>query len=74
VIISCLRCDVAMEEGFIPDLADLNYPQVPQWAEGRPVKSFWSGLKLKDRDRYPITTYRCPKCGMLQSYARAEGS
>ena len=59
-----------MDQGYIPDLGHLNAPSEPKWTEGAPEKSFWQGLKLGGRDRVPITTYRCPTCGLLQSYAR----
>lgn len=59
-----------MEEGFIPDVGDHNAPTVPNWIEGAPVRSFWQGLNLANRNRLPITTYRCPQCGLLQSFAR----
>jgi hypothetical protein len=43
---------------------------VPKWVEGEPVSSFWSsGLKLRGKDQLPITTYRCHRCGYLESYA-----
>jgi hypothetical protein len=67
---NCLSCKVEMEEGFIPDLGHANAASQPKWTEGAPEKSFWTGLKLKDRERLPIATYRCPQCGLLQSYAR----
>jgi hypothetical protein len=44
----------------------------PRWVEGTPQVSFWSGLKVRGKERLPITTYRCPACGYLESYAKAE--
>ena len=66
----CPSCDVVMNEGFIPDLGHYSVPTEPQWTEGTPQKSFWRGLDMRNRERIPISTYRCPKCGLLQSYAR----
>ncbi len=40
-----------------------------EWAEGPPEKSFWTGFKLKGKEKLRVATYRCPKCGLLQSYA-----
>lgn len=60
-----------MEEGFVPDLAHLNSPTAPKWMEGAPEPSFWQGLKMKGKERIPVMTFRCPQCGLLQSYARA---
>lgn len=67
----CPTCHVMMEEGFVPDLGHLNIPSQPKWTEGEPKRSFWTGLHLGNRDRLPIATYRCPQCGLLQSFARA---
>jgi len=67
---ACPTCAATMEEGYIPDLANSNTPSVPKWTEGQPERSFWWGLNLRNRERLAITTYRCPKCGLLQSYAR----
>jgi hypothetical protein len=58
-----------MEEGFILDLAHGNARTVSQWVEGEPERSFWTGLKTKDRDKFQVATYRCAGCGYLESYA-----
>ena len=44
---------------------------VPQWVEGEPETSLWmgGGLKLRGKDKLDITTYRCRRCGYLESYA-----
>jgi hypothetical protein len=39
------------------------------WMEGNPEKSFWTGLKTTGRQRYSVMTYRCERCGFLESYA-----
>ena len=59
----------SMEEGFVLDLAHHHRGQVSNWVEGPPEKSFWTGLKIKDKEQHPITSYRCPRCGLLQNYA-----
>ena len=41
----------------------------PEWAEGVPEPSFWTGLKLGGRERHAVTTFRCPACAYLESYA-----
>lgn len=58
-----------MEVGFTVDHAHSNYPSTAKWTAGVPEKSFWTGLKLRGKQRLEIVTYRCPKCGLLQSYA-----
>lgn len=68
---TCPACRAEMEEGFLLDKADANLPSPQEWVEGQPVPSFWTGLKLKGKDKLRVTTYRCPNCGLLQSYAPA---
>jgi hypothetical protein len=58
-----------METGFILDYTHGGVAQAA-WVEGPPVKSFWLGINLKGKRRVPVETYRCPKCGVLESYAR----
>lgn len=43
------------------------------WAPGEPEKSWWTGLKVDKAARMPITMFRCPECGRLESYAWPEG-
>jgi hypothetical protein len=65
----CPACDVAMEEGFMLDRGHANAARVGEWVEGEPERSFWAGIKLRGKERMPTATYRCPKCGLLLSYA-----
>lgn len=67
----CPHCHVVMDVGFVPDLGHHSWPNEPKWTAGEPERSFWRGIKLKGKARVPISTYRCPRCGLLQSYARA---
>jgi hypothetical protein len=57
-----------MEAGFV---LDQMYGEMAQtaWIEGAPERSFWTGVKLKGRERLPVSTFRCPACGYLESYA-----
>lgn len=57
-----------MEAGYILDVAHGANLQ-SQWVEGPPDRSRWTGLKLKGRRKLPITTYRCSRCGFLESWA-----
>ncbi len=57
-----------METGFIVDVTHGGTLQA-NWTEGEPQKSFWTGIKVPREGRHPITTYRCVKCGYLESYA-----
>jgi hypothetical protein len=64
----CPKCSRTMESGFVLDITHGAIVQ-SSWVEGAPIKSVWTGLKLKGRQRLPVTTYRCKKCGFLESYA-----
>jgi hypothetical protein len=57
-----------METGFV---VDQTYGGIAQanWAEGEPRRSFWTGIRLKGVERHAIVTWRCTKCGYLESYA-----
>jgi hypothetical protein len=59
-----------MAPGFLLDRGHHNQGKVGQWVEGQPERSFWFGLKLSDRERYPISTMRCERCGFLELYAQ----
>ncbi len=61
---NCSKCKARMEDGFIPD-SQLG-PEF--WVPGPRPSSFWKRL-LGYKNSVPITTYRCPKCGALESYA-----
>jgi hypothetical protein len=66
--IRCLRCDVALERGYLLDHGyGLTYPAA--WVAGEPEWSRWSGLKLKNKQKMPVITLRCPRCGRLESFA-----
>lgn len=57
-----------MDSGFILDVTDSATHQA-QWAEGEAKKSFWFGVRVPRDERHLVTTYRCSKCGYLESYA-----
>ena len=63
-----------MREGFILEAGESGRP-VGKWIEGTPERP-WTrfGVKIDDRARYPIETYRCEGCGYLESYARGKGA
>ena len=68
-IINCPKCQGLMEEGYILDRAHYNAGTVNTWVEGEPVKSFWKGLSMKNKEQHRIKTFRCAGCGFLESYA-----
>ena len=69
--LECPRCRGAMRPGYVLDHGDHNSRRVAQWVAGPPEKSFWLGLKTGDRAVLPVTTFRCERCGCLESYANA---
>ena len=69
-ILTCPRCLATMEPGFVLDRSHYGQPGEQQWVGGVPVKSFWTGLKTRGRMAYSVMTYRCERCGYLESYAR----
>jgi hypothetical protein len=58
-----------MHAGYVLDHGDRGARGVAQWVAGAPEKSFWMGLTTKDRAVLPVTTFRCERCGYLESYA-----
>jgi len=65
----CAKCHSPMEGGFIIDPDERNVRQPAHWVAGPPEKSFWTGTKLKGKDKHEIHTFRCVRCGFLESYA-----
>jgi hypothetical protein len=66
---SCAECATPMEEGYLPDFA-YAHVVLARWVPGRPVQGvfglrgfFWRSKGI------PVSTYRCPTCGRLRSYA-----
>jgi hypothetical protein len=58
-----------MEEGFLMDLTYGGaFPS--KWVEGEPEKSFWTGIKTRNKTQITVVTYRCHNCGYLESYAK----
>ena len=68
-MLTCPKCSGGMEEGF---LADNTYGGfLPgQWVQGEPKKSFWGGITVRGKVKIQIATYRCTRCGYLESYAK----
>lgn len=66
---TCPRCQQSMEVGLLLDKGDHNHLTTAEWLEGPPARSFWTGLKTSDRKRLPVSSFRCTRCGYLESYA-----
>ena len=67
----CPKCQARMESGFVLDTSH-GMPTQAEWTSGEPSSSFWTGIRMKGRARHHVTTYRCPKCAYLESYAPAK--
>jgi hypothetical protein len=65
--IACPKCQTQMQDGYLVDET-----RVAHWHEGPPRR--WLGMTMVGwaKKRLPITTYRCPACGYLESYAKAK--
>lgn len=57
-----------MREGFVLDKT-YGGAGVSSWIEGAPVRSIWTGVDLQGRAQARIATWRCGRCGYLESYA-----
>ena len=68
----CLRCRGPMEPGFVIDHGRGQYKQPQKWVEGQPEHSIWWGLKTRGKDQHPVRTFRCERCGYLESYAEGD--
>ena len=68
----CPRCRGPMEAGYVADKGHGDMLKRQEWIAGEPEKSIWHGLKTKGRERHPLRTFRCTRCGYLESYAKPE--
>ena len=68
----CLRCHGPMEPGFVLDRGHHSTIRTQDWIEGEPEPSFWHGLKTKGKEKHTVRTFRCERCGYLESYARED--
>jgi len=66
--VECMKCHAQMEPGWVVDKTHAGYEQ-ESWSPGEPQRSFWTGLKLEKDKIVPVTTFHCPNCGYLESYA-----
>jgi hypothetical protein len=57
-----------MERGYILD-ESYGSRTVSHWVLGEPEPSMWTGLKIRGEDKLEVATYRCRRCGYLESYA-----
>ena len=68
----CPKCDQAMDRGHVPDVAHGVVLQ-SAWAPGDPeTRRFVGGIKYHKDELIPFSAYRCPRCGYVELYARAD--
>jgi hypothetical protein len=68
--LKCPTCHEAMQQGFFADFS--LYPRnhrVATWVKGPLQKSWFWGLDVEGEGQHEIVAFRCPRCGLLQSYA-----
>lgn len=62
-----------MERGFVLDRGHYDAKNMQKWIEGEPVRS-WMGIKTKGKESFKVQTFRCERCGWLESYANEENA
>jgi hypothetical protein len=71
----CVRCKSPMEEGLMLDHADGGANLQAEWMEGEPeIRKFlgfisFGRVNIKDKKILKVSVWRCPRCGVLESYA-----
>lgn len=69
VMLECPKCKGRMEEGFLLDNTHGGYA-ASRWVKGAPEKSFWTGIKIRNKEQRAVSTFRCASCGYLELYAK----
>lgn len=65
---TCCKCQTTMECGFIRDSGSLKAVFPPAWIKGEAEWSNWTGVNVHGKETRQVATYRCSKCGYLESY------
>ena len=67
----CVKCDGRMTEGH---LLDAHYGEgaagQTRWQPGAILRRWWGGIKVDKEAARDVMSYRCERCGYLESYAR----
>ena len=58
-----------MAQGFVIE-EQSPYQATEIWVKGHPERGVMGGVKIKDRSHFPVTAYRCTRCGYLEHYAQ----
>ena len=69
-VTQCSKCSGTLERGFMIDREHMSFEGEAKWASGEPRRHIlrWSSVESSER-KLSVTTYRCTKCGYLESYA-----
>lgn len=66
---TCRDCGGRMAEGFVADDTYGGTFDFGRWFAGTPARRWTGGLKVRKKDGLEVATFRCERCGVLQSYA-----
>ncbi len=66
---TCPKCSGRMEAGFLLEQRDGNLKGVTEWVEGAPETGWWGSVKVRKKRQLAVQTWRCARCGFLESYA-----
>ena len=70
--VKCIHCESSMEPGYIADRGHGNVTTVAKWIGDAP-DTHWYGLKTRGHDKFPLSAYRCRKCGYVELRAVEPG-
>jgi len=65
---TCAKCAGSMAQGFIVDQGDYGSKDTAKWHGGAPNRRWW-GMATDKSAMREVSTWRCTKCGFLESYA-----
>jgi hypothetical protein len=66
----CPKCNGAMQDEFMVEYRHgTANPFITRWAAGPPVKRLWWRSNAPAKKQIPIITFRCMRCGFLESHA-----
>ena len=70
--LKCLRCNSAMERGYLPDRGHADSMKIAEWVSDAPEQRWW-GLRTTGHQQIPLSAYRCSQCGYVELRALDEG-
>lgn len=60
-----------MGQGFLLDLAHADSKKLTHWVEGAPERGWFGLLRVRGKRKLTVETWRCERCGFLESFAPA---